>query len=139
MGFVVHHIALSVTDRSASCEFYSRFGFEEVLLWEAEDRCLSITHLALGETILELFAYREAVDDEGRRSEPGNNLSEVGVKHFAVATDSLDEAHAAFADIEDRTAITDGRTGLRYFFVPDPDGLWVEVVQRPKLRMTAYA
>ena len=129
MDFVVHHVALSVTDRTASAEFYSRFGFKEALLWEADDRSLSITQLMLGQTMLELFCYRDPLDDSNRQKEPGNNLSEVGVKHFALATDSLEEAHQALAEVEGCTAITDGRTGLRYFFVPDPDGIWVEVVQ----------
>jgi glyoxylase I family protein len=124
-----HHVALSVKDRRASVEFYERFGFREVLVWEAEDGSLSITHLRLGDSTLELFNYRDAFDDADRRSEPGNNLLEIGPKHLALVTESLEKSHRELADVGGLTAITEGRTGLRYFFVPDPDGIWVEVVE----------
>jgi glyoxylase I family protein len=112
-----------------SVEFYERFGFREVLMWESEDGSLAITHLTLGVTILELFAYCDPVDERERRREAGNNLFEVGPKHLALATDSLEQARRELADVEGLTEITEGRTGLRYFFVPDPDGIWLEVVE----------
>jgi glyoxylase I family protein len=129
MSYAVHHVALSVRNRQRSVAFYERFGFRQTLLWEADDGSLSIAHLTLDGTALELFTYRDPRDDPEQRRDVGNNLDELGPKHLAVVTDDLDRAHREFADVERCTDIVEGRTGLRYFFVPDPDGIWMEVVQ----------
>lgn len=54
----------------------------------------------------------------------------VGTKHFAMHTRDIEAAHAALvkagAEVDQRIAI--GRTGMRYFFAKDPDGILIEVV-----------
>jgi catechol 2,3-dioxygenase-like lactoylglutathione lyase family enzyme len=60
----------------------------------------------------------------------GNDLETVGVKHLALRVPSVREARATLE--QTGAVVTDtarGRTGIDYFFVRDPDGIWVEIVQ----------
>jgi glyoxylase I family protein len=82
--------------------------------------------------VLELFAYTSSADDPDSRAQIGGNLDEIGVKHFALKVDSIEDARRdliARKLAPEDVAITDGRTGLRYLFLRDPDGIWVEIVQ----------
>ena len=79
--------------------------------------------------ILELFAYTDAQHKSKIRNAIGNNLEEIGVKHFGISVDNLDEFRAAILEVGEVTDIVMGRTGFRYFFIEDPDGNWVEIVE----------
>ncbi len=59
----------------------------------------------------------------------GNDLETIGVKHIGLSVDNLDEFHAAALSWSEPTDIVMGRTGLRYCFIKDPDGNWVEIVE----------
>ena len=65
--------------------------------------------------------------------EYANNLKDIGVKHIALDADG--DIEAALADLKtkglasDDTKITFGRTKVSYFFIQDPDGVWVEIVK----------
>ena len=79
--------------------------------------------------ILELFVYVASVQKPRIYNTVGNNLEEIGIKHLGMRVDNLDEFRAAINGIGEVTDIVMGRTGFRYFFVKDPDGNWVEVVE----------
>lgn len=129
--FSFHHVALSVSDTIRSKEFYAKLGFKPVFEWIADDKSLTITHLALGATILELFCYREPVEQPLQSLE--NDLRHIGIKHFGLRVEVLENAQtfitasgiAAGQDI----MIKQGRTGIKYFFIRDPDGNFVEIVE----------
>jgi catechol 2,3-dioxygenase-like lactoylglutathione lyase family enzyme len=129
--FSVHHGTLSVADLGRSIAFYSHFGFEPVTRWAAEDGSLEIVHLSLGGIILELFCYAANRSQESGRYGVGNDLEQVGVKHLALQVSSLRAAKALLADLglPTGTEISHGRTEIDYFFVQDPDGLWLEIVE----------
>ena len=40
--FNMNHVAISVTNKEASVEFYKKFGFKEFKSWEAEDESIKI-------------------------------------------------------------------------------------------------
>jgi glyoxylase I family protein len=131
-----HHVSISVRSLSATLEFYRFAGYEELVRWEAPDGSLSIVHLAPGDgCLLEVFAYAKNADRPGPASHDalpvGNDLEAVGVKHFALRVADVGEAHTRMsARWSGRTTpVQHGRTGIDYFFVADPDGLWVEIVQ----------
>lgn len=131
--FAFHHCALSVRDLAKSIEFYRCFGFQPVSVWNSPDGCLRIVHLRLEEqgAILELFWYAQNSDTPSEKQTVGNDLERVGVKHLAFKASSLPQAKRLLLDrgLPPGTDIVHGRTGIDYFFVQDPDGLWLEIVE----------
>lgn len=92
---------------------------------------MSIVHLKLGNSFLEIFVYKKNADEPKVNYAYANNLEEIGVKHIALATDDIE---AALADLKKKglatedTKITMGRK-VAYFFIQDPDGVWIEIVK----------
>lgn len=132
MNYKLHHTAISVRNLENSLEFYMKLGYQQVHRWNAEDNSLTVVHLKLGESFLEVFAYEQNQDGEPANFSYANNLEEIGVKHVAFQVDDLE---AALQDLKDKglassdTNIREGRTKVSYFFIQDPDGVWVEVVE----------
>ena len=95
------------------------------------DGAFSISHLKLGEAVLELFAYRDHRPAPSSASELATDLPRVGTKHFGLRVASVEDAKATLADrgIEALGDIHEGKTKVRYFFVKDPSGNFVELVQ----------
>jgi glyoxylase I family protein len=129
--FAPHHIAVTVSDLEASKSFYRFFGFRLVAEWSKNDKSVTISHLRQDAGfVLELFRYA----GDGTRPQPaftpGNNLPETGVKHLAFTVPDLGRARAEIiaAGIGEVTPIARGRTLVDYFFVIDPDRMYVEVV-----------
>jgi glyoxylase I family protein len=129
MEFRSHHFALSVRDLAATIAFYRRFGFEPV--FRMDDVDLSIVHLTRPDGAgLELFRYHENADRPEQRARPGNDMPDIGVKHMAFDVDDLEAVHAEFERAG--CVVTDirhGRANVDFFFVADPDGVWVEILR----------
>jgi len=132
MQFAFHHVALSVSDLGLSQAFYHRLGFHTLMEWQSEEGELTIAQLKLEEMLLELFCFTA---NHGRMpaSEPlWDNLRQLGPRHFALKVDDLEQALAELKAVELATAettISEGRTGIRYFFIRDPDGNFVEIAE----------
>jgi glyoxylase I family protein len=128
--YSIHHTALSVSDRAASIAFYEKLGFQQVHQWIADDESLSITHLRLGVFMLELFCYKDFVSAPGTIRATATDLPVIGTKHLGLRVDSIKAARkdlAAKGIVAADIAINQGRTGPRYFFIEDPDGILVEI------------
>lgn len=130
-AFKAHHVAISVSNIKKSTEFYANFGFKNVKFWRSERNDLTIVHMKLKDFILELFSYAEYKPLPDVAKEIGTDLPELGVKHFALQIDSLEKARDFFLKMNLATniEIKEGRTGIKYFFVRDPDGILVEFVE----------
>lgn len=132
MKYQPHHTAISVRDLDKSLAFYKVLGYEQVHRYDEEDGSMSIVHLKLGDSFLEIFAYQKNKNEKPVEYTYANNLEAIGVKHIALRTDDIE---ASLADLISKgladkdTKITFGRTKVAYFFIKDPDGVWVEFVK----------
>ncbi|SNZ02841.1 methylmalonyl-CoA/ethylmalonyl-CoA epimerase/glyoxylase I family protein [Persephonella hydrogeniphila] len=130
MEFNVHHIAISVSDINKAVEFYSYFGFREVVDFTAGDNSFRIKHLKSGDFIIELFWFRDRVKTE--KKELWEDLKINGYRHIAFKVNDIHKALEKLKQdgiAEEDTEVSTGKTGILYFFVKDPDGNFVEIVQ----------
>ncbi len=128
MEFNIHHIAISVSNIQKAIEFYSLFGFKEVASYKDEN--LEIKHLYLNGFILEVFSFKDYKKREILNL--WEDLKILGVKHFALKVNDIEKARDFFIEkgiISEDTKINKGRTGILYFFIKDPDGNFVEIIQ----------
>ena len=130
--FSVHHIALSVSDVDRSEDFYCRyFEFERAHNWEAEDGSLTIRQLVLGGVQLELFCFANPDPLPSHSKSLDTDLKTLGTKHIGIRVHSVHEcaSHLRSKGYEGDIQIKQGRTGITYFFISDPDGILVEVAE----------
>lgn len=130
-----HHIAFSVSNSAVSVDFYKQLGFQELSFWEAEDKSLSITHLRLGDLILELFCYANAQPAPDSIHANSTDLPIIGTKHFGLKAASLEDARADLAAkgiVPADIKIKQGKW-YKYFFIEDPDGILVEITDETRL------
>lgn len=129
-----HHFAISAVNLSQTKAFYEVLRFRLVAEWFAKDGSLIISHLQGPDGIvLEVFTYSENAQSVANLS-VGNDLNVVGVKHLGFTVDDLEATRAELVDlaIGEITDFVMGRTGIRYFFIKDPNGVWVEFVQETR-------
>lgn len=127
-----HHVAISVTNRERSIAFYELLDFRKVHEWHSDDNSLTITHLLNGNMILELFCFTSFQRAPNTIYDTKTDLPVIGTKHFGLKVDSIEAARedlAAKLIIEPDIEIVQGRTGPRYFFIKDPDGILVEIAE----------
>ena len=128
--FEFNHVALSVKDLAKSLEFYQKFGFEKIKAYH--DDTVEIVHLRLNKVILEIFHYNDSFDLPEHSKNLGVDLKTVGNKHFGLgvkdirkAKEQIEKAHI----YDDEIKIVQGRLGKPYFFIKDPDGILMEIIE----------
>ena len=126
-----HHVAISSADADKSVSFYKQLGFRTVFNWSAPNGELRIVHMRLGEAILEIFNYSDPEEAPASTKSLETDLRRLGVKHFGLRVADIDAARKKFekSGLGKHLEVKEGRTGIKYFFVNDPDGNWVEIVQ----------
>jgi len=121
------HTMLRVLDEARSVSFYATaFGLKVAERLDFPD--FTLVYLSNAETPFEV----ELTVNKGRTTpyELGD-----GYGHVAVSVDDLDSEHARSeaAGLEPRKTVEFNREGglfARFFFVEDPDGYKIEVLQR---------
>ncbi|MBR2954386.1 MAG: VOC family protein [Clostridia bacterium] len=130
--YSVSHVALSVIDIRETIEFYKKFGFKVIKEWEATDHSIQIVHLKLNNVVLELFCYKKHIDIPNHSKKLSSDLPVIGTKHFALGVKSIDIAHKDLIKkgiIPSDLDITLGRLGKQYFFITDPNGILIEIIE----------
>ncbi len=126
MAKVIHSM-IRVLDEARSVEFYKRaFGLEVAQRLDFDS--FTLIYLSNAEAHFEL----ELTINKGR-TEP-YELGD-GYGHLAVCVDDLEAEHARFeaAGLAPRKIVDFNRDGAllaRFFFVKDPDGYEIEVLQK---------
>lgn len=121
------HSMIRVLDEARSLDFYSRaFGFGIVERLELDS--FTLLYLGNGETPFEL----ELTVNKGR-AEPYAQGEAYG--HLAVSVEDVEAEHARFTTegLNPGKLVEFNRDGslfARFFFVTDPDGYKIEVLQR---------
>ena len=121
------HSMIRVQDETRSVAFY-REAFDLEVAQRVEFDTFTLVYLANGETgfELELTVNAGATDPY----DLGN-----GYGHLAFSVEDVDAEHARFteAGLSPRKLASfdyDGKPFARFFFVADPDGYQIEVLQR---------
>ena len=129
MTLLPHHTALSVRDIKKSVDFYTELGYQEVHRFSKDDNSLVTVHLKLGQSFIELFCFSKNINKPKLAIDRAESL---GVKHIALATTNIRRTLSAMKEnglAEEDTEISQGKTNIEYFFIRDPDGIWVEIVE----------
>jgi lactoylglutathione lyase len=121
------HAMFRVIDEDRSRDFYAKaFGLEAANRYEFDG--FTLVYLRNREADFEV----ELTINHGR-TEPYTHGDGYG--HIAVAVDDLDALHRRFTELgfnpnPIKEFMRDGSLMARFFFVQDPDGYKVEVLQR---------
>jgi len=120
------HTMIRVVDPDRSIEFYHKaFGLDVADRFDFDG--FSIIYLKNAESDFELeLTYNEGTDDYTHGT---------GYGHVAVAVDDLDAERARFDGLgldplEIKEFHRDGQLLARFFFVQDPDGYKIEVLEK---------
>lgn len=130
MEFNINHVTISVKNIEKSTEFYKKFGFKEFKDYSNES--LHIKTLSLKNMVLEMFCYKEFEQMPEHAKDLGLDLKTIGTKHFGLGVKSVEEAKEFLIQnkiVQDEIRINEGRLGKKYFFIKDPDGILVEIIE----------
>lgn len=130
--FQPDHYAISVSDADRSIAFYQKLEFGVIKDWSAPDSSVRIVHMESGGIILELFCYREHENTPEFVKSLTRDLQVNGSKHMGLGVHNLKEAAGYLVKagvVEKEPEIVKGRLGRDYFFIKDPDGIFVEIIE----------
>lgn len=128
--FSFNHVTISVDNLEKTLDFYKKFGFEDYK--EYHDQSVDIIMLKLKNMILEIFHYQEKEQLPEHSKNLGVDLKTIGNKHFGLGVKDIIEAKKFVEDNKlnnSEIIINEGRLGKPYFFIKDPNGILMEIIQ----------
>lgn len=131
--FGIDHYAISVSDSEKSREFYGKLGFQTVKDYQADDGSVRILQMEKDGFLLEMFCYPDSEPTPDFVETLNRDLHVNGAKHMALAVEDPQKAAEYFLKeglIGETPVINEGRLGRPYFFIKDPDGIFVEIITR---------
>jgi len=130
--FLLDHTAISVSSLKESINFYERiFGFKCIKKFYIETLNANACFLKINKFILEVFEFINYNPLPNYRKTLIDDLKTIGVKHFAFKVDNIEKIYYSLKEkkVDFATDIRLGGSGLRYFFIKDPDGILVEIIE----------
>ncbi len=128
--FNFNHVAISVNDLDKTLDFYKSFGFEKYKEYHNDD--IDIVMIKLGGVVIEIFHYNENNKLPEHSKSLATDLKTIGNKHFAIGVKDINEAKKFVEDNklnDSEITINHGRLGKPYFFIKDPNGILMEIIE----------
>ena len=128
--FSFNHVTISAENLEKTLEFYRKFGFENHK--EYHDENVYILMLKLKDMVLEIFYYQEREELPEHSKNLGVDLKTTGNKHFGLGVKNIMEAKKFVEDNQlndSEIIINKGRLGKPYFFIKDPNGILMEIIE----------
>ena len=129
--FVADHYAISVGNVEKSIVFYEKLEFCVIKDYQAEDGSVRIVQMKNGDFILEMFEYPDSEKLPDFVNTLGEDLKVKGAKHLGLQVQDVEKAACYLMDaglISKMPEISKGRLGRPYFFIKDPNGIFVEII-----------
>lgn len=129
--FGIDHYAISVSDSEKSRAFYEKLGFYVVKDYQADDGSVRILQMEKDGFLLEMFCYPDSETTPDFVETLNRDLHVNGAKHMALAVEDPQKAAEYLLKeglIREMPVINEGRLGRPYFFIKDPDGIFVEII-----------
>lgn len=126
------HVGISVSNIRRSSAFYCKhFGLKRDHVYRHPELGMTIVILARGDITVELFEFKQRKPLPGYRRSLARDLRTLGVKHFSVEVFNIEAVYRKFkaGKVPLATDICVFSNGKRYFFIKDPDGILVEIME----------
>jgi len=126
-------VAITVCDLERSEKFYKdAFGFVCVERIEDKKKGFVISIMKKGGLTLELFSHPQCKPLPRYRQKLDSDLKVCGVKHFALEVKDIEKEYHELRrkKIGFLTGIENLGKKLRYFFIKDPDGIFIEIIEK---------
>lgn len=133
--FQADHYAISVGDVEKSIAFYEKLEFRVIKDYQAEDGSVRIVQMQNGSFILEMFCYPDSEKLPDFVNTLGEDLKVKGAKHLGLQVEDVEKAAVYLTETglaKEKPVISKGRLGRPYFFIKDPDGIFVEIISAGK-------
>ncbi len=128
--FNFNHVTISVGNLEKTINFYKKFGF--IIHKEYHDENVDIVMLKLNNMILEIFHYIENNKLPEHSKNLNIDLKTIGNKHFGLGVKDIEIAKKFIEENklnDDEIIINKGRLGKPYFFIKDPNGILMEIIE----------
>lgn len=128
--FNFNHVTISAEDLNKTIDFYAKFGF--TIYKEYHDDSVDIVMLRLNNMILEIFHYFSHEQLPEHSKSLSIDLKTIGNKHFGIGVKDIKKAKLFIEENSintDEIIIKEGRLGKPYFFIKDPNGILMEIIE----------
>ncbi len=128
--FNFNHVTISVENLQKTIDFYKKFGF--IIHKEYHDENVDIVMLKLNNMILEIFHYIQNNKLPDHSKDLNIDLKTIGNKHFGLGVKDIEMAKKFVEENklnDNQIIINKGRLGKPYFFIKDPNGILMEIIE----------
>ena len=128
--FNFNHVTISVDNLENTLNFYKKFDF--IIHKEYHDENIDIVMLKLNNMILEIFHYTENSKLPEHSKNLNIDLKTIGNKHFGLGVKNIEMAKKFIEKNklnDNEIIINKGRLGKPYFFIKDPNGILMEIIE----------